>query len=151
MIITTNTIQDRLIELLNSTQSFGIALNGKWGVGKTFFWNQLIEEKFSAKKTAYISLFGVETIQQIKNDLLLQIYTQNGFVKKIKDKVGSFKLYGMDISLALSWFEKKDFENVIVCFDDFERISDKLKLKDVLGLISELKEQKKCNRKIYNQ
>ena len=44
MIITTNTIQDRLIELLNSTQSFGIALNGKWGVGKTFFWNQLIEE-----------------------------------------------------------------------------------------------------------
>ena len=144
MIITTNTIQDRLIELLNSTQSFGIALNGKWGVGKTFFWNQLIEEKFSAKKTAYISLFGVETIQQIKNDLLLQIYTQNGFVKKIKDKVGSFKLYGMDISLALSWFEKKDFENVIVCFDDFERISDKLKLKDVLGLISELKEQKKC-------
>ena len=144
MIITTNTIQDRLIELLNSTQSFGIALNGKWGVGKTFFWNQLIEEKFSTKKTAYISLFGVETIQQIKNDLLLQIYTQNGFVKKIKDKVGSFKLYGMDISLALSWFEKKDFENVIVCFDDFERISDKLKLKDVLGLISELKEQKKC-------
>lgn len=144
MIVTTNTIQDRLIELLNSTQSFGIALNGKWGVGKTFFWNQLIEEKFSAKKTAYISLFGVETIQQIKNDLLLQIYTQNGFVKKIKDKVGSFKLYGMDISLALSWFEKKDFENVIVCFDDFERISDKLKLKDVLGLISELKEQKKC-------
>ena len=144
MIITTNTIQDRLIELLNSTQSFGIALNGKWGVGKTFFWNQLIEEKFSAKKTAYISLFGVETIQQIKNDLLLQIYTQNGFVKKIKDKVGSFKLYGMDISLALSWFEKKDFENVIVCFDDFERISDKLKLKDVLGLISEMKEQKKC-------
>ena len=71
MIITTNTIQDRLIELLNSTQSFGIALNGKWGVGKTFFWNQLIEEKFSTKKTAYISLFGVETIQQIKNDLLL--------------------------------------------------------------------------------
>ena len=33
---------------------------------------------------------------------------------------------------------------MIVCFDDFERISDKLKLKDVLGLISELKEQKKC-------
>jgi hypothetical protein len=44
----------------------------------------------------------------------------------------------------LSWFEKKDFKNVIICFDDFERISDRLKLKDVLGLISELKEQKKC-------
>lgn len=141
---TTIKIQERLKELLSTKQPFGIALSGKWGTGKTFFWNKFIVDNLNDKKTAYISLFGQETIQQIKNDLLLQIYTQNGFVKKIKDKVGSFKLYGMDISLALSWFEKKDFENVIVCFDDFERISDKLKLKDVLGLISELKEQKKC-------
>lgn len=149
MTITTKMIETRLKELLTYNQSFGIAINGKWGVGKTVFWNKFVEENFSdksknGKKVAYISLFGQETIQQIKNDLLLQIYTQNGFVKKIKDKVGSFKLYGMDISLALSWFEKKDFENVIICFDDFERISDRLKLKDILGLISELKEQKKC-------
>lgn len=141
---TTIKIQERLKELLNANQPFGIALNGKWGTGKTFFWNKFIANNLKNKKTSYISLFGQETIQQIKNDLLLQIYTQNGFVKKIRDKVGSFKLYGMDISLALSWFEKKDFENVIICFDDFERVSDKLKLKDVLGLISELKEQKKC-------
>lgn len=149
MTITTKMIETRLKELLTCNQPFGIAINGKWGVGKTVFWNKFVEENFSdksknGKKVAYISLFGQETIQQIKNDLLLQIYTQNGFVKKIKDKIGSFKLYGIDISLALSWFEKKDFENVIICFDDFERISDKLKLKDVLGLISELKEQKKC-------
>lgn len=148
MITTTLEIEKRLKELLVLNQSFGIALNGKWGVGKTVFWNNFVKKNFFGKtenkKVAYISLFGQETIQQIKNDLLLQIYTQNGFIKKIKDKVGSFKLYGMDISLALSWFEKKDFENVIVCFDDFERISDRLKLKDVLGLISELKEQKKC-------
>ena len=117
MIITTNTIQERLIELLNSSEPFGIALNAKWGVGKTFFWNQLIKEKFSAKKTAYISLFGVETIQQIKNDLLLQIYTQNGFVKKIKDKVGSFKLYGMDI-IGGGFLPPKRRSNTI---EDFER------------------------------
>lgn len=145
MITITEKLQKRLRELLTSNQSFGIALNGKWGVGKTVFWNNFIKKKLSHdQKTAYISLFGQENLQQIKNNLLLQIYTQNGFIKQIKDKVGSFKLYGMDISLALSWFEKKDFKNAIVCFDDFERISDKLELKDVLGLISELKEQKKC-------
>lgn len=141
----TKIIKTRLKELLKFEKAFGIAINGDWGVGKTFFWQELIKDNFVDEKIAYISLFGQETIQQIKNDLLLQVYTQNGFTKKIKDKIGSFKLYGMDISLALSWFEKKDFENVIICFDDFERMSDKLKLKDVLGLISELKEQKNCH------
>ncbi|TKI69300.1 hypothetical protein FCU45_07215 [Sulfurimonas crateris] len=141
----TKIIKTRLKELLKFEKAFGIAINGDWGVGKTFFWQELIKDNFVDEKIAYISLFGQETIQQIKNDLLLQVYTQNGFTKNIKDKIGSFKLYGMDISLALSWFEKKDFENVIICFDDFERMSDKLKLKDVLGLISELKEQKNCH------
>lgn len=141
----TKIIKTRLKELLKFEKAFGIAINGDWGVGKTFFWQELIKDNFVDEKIAYISLFGQETIQQIKNDLLLQVYTQNGFTKKIKDKIGSFKLYGMDISLALSWFEKKDFENVIICFDDCERMSDKLKLKDVLGLISELKEQKNCH------
>jgi hypothetical protein len=37
-----------------------------------------------------------------------------------------------------------DFKNVIVCFDDFERMSSKISFKDILGLISELKEQKQC-------
>lgn len=154
---TTITIQERLIELLNSNQSFGIALNGKWGVGKTFFWNRLIEEKFSDKKTAYISLFGVENIFDIERKIIFQISTKDRFITSAKDKIKDFKttlglkdedtnfgLTGSILSIGLSLFEKKDFENVIVCFDDFERISDKLKLKDVLGLISELKEQKKC-------
>lgn len=154
---TTITIQERLIELLNSNQSFGISLNGKWGVGKTFFWNRLIEEKFSDKKTAYISLFGVENIFDIERKIIFQISTKDRFITNAKDKIKDFKttlglkdedtnfgLTGSVLSIGLSLFEKKDFENVIVCFDDFERISDKLKLKDVLGLISELKEQKKC-------
>lgn len=154
---TTISIQERLIELLNSNQFFGITLNGKWGVGKTFFWNRLIEEKFSDKKTAYISLFGVENIFDIERKIIFQISIKDRLITSAKDKIKDFKttlgfkdedtnfgLSGSILSIGLSLFEKKDFENVIVCFDDFERISDKLKLKDVLGLISELKEQKKC-------
>jgi len=41
-------------------------------------------------------------------------------------------------------FSPNDFKNIIICFDDFERLSDKVPLKDVLGLISQFKEQKKC-------
>lgn len=157
MKITTIKIQERLLDLLNANQTFGIALNGKWGVGKTFFWNKLIEENFSNRKTAYISLFGVENIFDIERKIIFQISTKDRFITSAKDKIKDFKttfglkdedtnfgLTGSILSMGLSLFEKKDFENVIICFDDFERISDKLKLKDVLGLISELKEQKKC-------
>ena len=37
------------------------------------------------------------------------------------------------------------YKDAIICFDDFERISDKINLKDVLGLISEYKEQQNCH------
>ncbi|WP_258221062.1 hypothetical protein [Helicobacter pylori] len=35
-------------------------------------------------------------------------------------------------------------ENTIVCIDEFERLSDKIPVQDILGLISELKEHKGC-------
>jgi uncharacterized protein YydD (DUF2326 family) len=41
--------------------------------------------------------------------------------------------------------DKQDFKDIIVCFDDFERLSSSMELKEVLGLISELKEQKNCS------
>jgi hypothetical protein len=44
----------------------------------------------------------------------------------------------------LSMFKSEDFKNIVICFDDFERLSDKVSLKDVMGLISQLKEQKEC-------
>jgi Cdc6-like AAA superfamily ATPase len=49
MTITTKMIETRLKELLTCNQPFGIAINGKWGVGKTVFWNKFVEENFSDK------------------------------------------------------------------------------------------------------
>lgn len=157
MITITEKLQKRLQELIASNHSFGIALNGKWGVGKTVFWNKFIEDNLLEKKTAYVSLFGIESVQDIERKIIFQISVKDRLVSSVKDKLKDFKttfglkdedinlgITGSILSIGLSLFEKKDFENVIVCFDDFERISDKLKLKDVLGLISELKEQKKC-------
>lgn len=155
---TTEKIENRLKELFKQDTALGIALNGKWGVGKTFFWNKFVEDNLSDKKTAYISLFGKESISDIERKIIFQISTTSKYISSAKDKIKDLKttfgskdddinlgITGSILNIGMSLFEKKDFEDVIVCFDDFERISDNLKLKDVLGLISELKEQKNCH------
>jgi len=41
-------------------------------------------------------------------------------------------------------FQKKEFKDVVICIDDFERKSSKLDIKDILGYLSQLKEQFGC-------
>lgn len=48
----------------------------------------------------------------------------------------------MSIGAFLQLFIEKNFENTIVCLDDLERKSDKLDIKDILGLVNKLKEEK---------
>lgn len=67
---------------------------------------------------------------------------------------GTFKLFGKntDMDLVFKFFKKEHMKNTIVCIDDFERLSDKIPVQDVLGLISELKENKECSVVvIYNE
>lgn len=99
----------------------------------------------NAVNAVYVSLFGKDSLQEIREDLLQQVFKSNNFISKIKNKFGTFNYNGLSASSLLSCLEKKDFDNIIVCFDDFERLSDKLHLEDILGLISELKEQKNCH------
>ena len=47
-------------------------------------------------------------------------------------------------------FGKKEFKNIVLCFDDFERISPNLSLSEILGFISELKEQYNCKIVLIN-
>lgn len=149
-------LNERLLEIFQLDEGFVVALNGEWGIGKTFFWNKFIEDNFSDrvknKEVVYVSLFGKETIKDIQSDIILQISKFGKLYKQMDSAVGSSKFYGIDISSVLSLATKTDFKDIIICFDDFERKSDKLGSKDILGLISQFKEQKNCKIvMIYNQ
>ncbi len=150
-------LKDRLIDLFSREEPFVITLDGDWGVGKTHFWNNFKEEHLKEKKVSYVSLFGKDSIQDIRTDIILQISKKDELINKSKSflsKIGNivgvngedmkFTLSGSILSSLLTLFSKKDFENVVVCLDDFERLSKNLEENDVLGLISELKEQKNC-------
>ena len=150
-------IEDKFIDLLRKESAICMVLNGKWGVGKTYFWQKFAERnsKKLNKKFAYISIFGKDDIKQIKQEIILQAYRISRTISEISKNAKKLRFdkildevtpkLGSAIIECISFFEKKDFENIVICFDDFERLSNKLSIKDVFGLISELKEQKNCH------
>ncbi len=149
--------------LLKKDEEIVISISGDWGVGKTFFWNNFISKKylteFKNKKIAYVSLFGIDSLSDIRTSILLQSSPTKNKISFINKKVftpfknlkSSLKLDDMSLSFGLNSLSSVltlltsgDFKDVIICIDDFERMSSKIDFKDILGLISELKEQKKC-------
>ena len=136
-------LKKKLNNILTKDESVVVSINGKWGVGKTYFWHQF-KEQLTGKKVAYVSLFGKETISSIRTDIFLQVISKkkkawHATAKHIKDITIPY------IGIGITLLDKQDFKDIIVCFDDFERLSSSMELKEVLGLISELKEQKNCS------
>lgn len=149
-------LSSRLLDIFQLEEGFVVALNGEWGIGKTYFWDLFVKKnlahKLEKKEVVYVSLFGKETLKDIQTDIILQISKFGKLHDKITSIVGTSKIKGIDISSVLSLATKTDFEGIVICFDDFERKSDKLDSKDILGLISQFKEQKNCKIiMIYNQ
>ena len=152
-------IEQRLTEILQRDNAVCVVLDGEWGVGKTTFWKNFSAKNFD-KNSVYVSLFGKESIQEIKQEINLKFYRNNKVVSKILEKSKKFNLTGIfsfftkrltdnkiaEFSLIMldSLYTDK-YKDAIICFDDFERMSNKINLKDVLGLISEYKEQQNCH------
>ncbi|MCT7509801.1 KAP family NTPase [Aliarcobacter cryaerophilus] len=159
-----NKIEEKLYDLLiKENKEVVISISGEWGIGKTYFWNNFIkdykEKELKYKQIAYVSLFGINSLNDIRTSILLQVsptkkklsWVDKKIITPLKNVKSSLKLDDLSMSFGFdalgsifTLLTSGDFENVIVCFDDFERISSNINLKDVLGLISELKEQKKC-------
>ncbi|EDO9678898.1 NTPase KAP [Campylobacter jejuni] len=145
----------KVSKYLTTKEKQCLAILGAWGVGKTYFWKQVEKEntlKFSNKKIIYIDLFGKENYKQILEEIILKLHgNYNKIINifaQITFRIAKFKSAGIaDINpgTIFSCLKKNDFKNIIVCFDNIERRSDNLPLKEILGLINLLKEDKECS------
>ena len=147
-----------------------IAIKGSWGTGKTYTWNSVLKEtkqqnNLSLKKYAYVSLFGINSLDDLKLKIFEQtvsadligespsIKTLDKFTDDIFKSVNRKSMN--KIFRILPWLGKDrdpfinsvaflSIQKTLICFDDFERKGEDLKAKYILGLISLLKEQKNC-------
>ena len=155
-------LEKKLLEIINTEDSFAIALTGEWGIGKTHFWNNFCKkhrENFRVKKIAYVSLFGIDSLDALKFEIAIKSYSTSqssdnlsGIKKVFQNTIEAVdlpKIEGTGVALSLS---KSMITNTIsnmvnetlICIDDIERISDKLDIRDVMGLVNHLNLEKKC-------
>ncbi|PUD82684.1 P-loop NTPase fold protein, partial [Helicobacter pylori] len=154
-------LKEKIIELLKKSEDqnkpVAIAINGEWGIGKTYLWKNglapLIRKELK-KNPIYTSVFGKKDEQAIIEDLVAQFLSaekqKTNSIRNIINGILSFLSvhFGVKINVNVDFLfkmlKKEHMENTIVCIDEFERLSDKIPVQDILGLISELKEHKGC-------
>lgn len=130
-----------------------IAITGSWGVGKTFFWNEFKENYQLKKKYVYVSLFGLESLSDLKTHIYSHIENNSSaieiprWIRGLPSILKDTKISQFGISSSAKIFDSLMFNQVkdaIICFDDFERMSNKLDIKDVMGLANQLKLERNC-------
>jgi hypothetical protein len=145
-----------------------ICIKGKWGVGKTFAWNSYLRAAADAKRInlsrySYVSLFGINSLEELRYSIFENtirsteigvqpsLETLNRNAGAAAESFGRKSLWflqqlpfvkGHIGGLGPVWY--LSVNRYIVCLDDIERKGRHLPIRDVFGLISQLKEQKRC-------
>ncbi|MDM1491174.1 P-loop NTPase fold protein [Acinetobacter indicus] len=143
----------RKIFIENENKGMAIAITGSWGVGKTFFWNEFRKNSPNKKKYVYVSLFGLESLSDLKTHIYSHIENNNSaieiprWIRGLPSILKETRISQFGISSSAKIFDSLMFNQVkdaIICFDDFERMSNKLDIKDVMGLANQLKLERNC-------
>ncbi len=162
-------VQKVIEAFIANNQPEVLSIKGGWGVGKTYFWDSIIKSAASKSKNnpfthyAYVSLFGITSLEELKSTLFEQITKKNHIGEKIsienlkRNSEELTKNLGKNtvsflqeipriknINTAIQSTSYINDKNLIICFDDFERKGETLNIKDILGLVSILKEQRDC-------
>lgn len=140
-----------------------LALRGPWGAGKTFYWKQVLESgKPADRQYGYVSLFGLNSIEEVRSALVVSVAVERvpkgqwRRAMRVAPKAGAaleellrnvpylrtLSAAGGALARAVAFEVVRD---ALVCFDDLERRGDGLRLADVLGLATQLRDERECD------
>jgi hypothetical protein len=161
IVMTVELVKTQIQKFLATDTPEVLAIKGEWGVGKTHNWCKYVEELkgvSALKSYSYVSLFGINSIDELKQTVFLNAVDTHsigespnvkGYSKKVagllKDtKIPYVSKYAGGIGGLINSVSQLALNKTIICFDDLERHSKDVKIKDFMGLVSYFKEQKNC-------
>ena len=150
-------IVESILDYIRSDYTdYAIMINGEWGSGKTYFWNNKIRNKIESMQvngrnltTIYMSLYGISNLEEISKKIFIettQLMDKN--LKKYMNSNGQTNIpeyakTGLDMANFFGVTQngdKIDYENFfstddkVLCFDDLERAN--VDVIDILGYIN---------------
>lgn len=136
---------------------YAIMINGEWGSGKTYFWNNKIRKKIESMQlngkrytAIYMSLYGISNLEEISKKIFIettQLMDKN--LRKFMDANGQTKYIpeyaktGLDMANFFGVTQNGDkidyadffsTDDKVLCFDDLERAN--VDVIDILGYIN---------------
>lgn len=135
---------------------YAIMINGEWGSGKTYFWNNKIRSKLESMQingkkltTIYMSLYGISNLEEISKKIFIettQLMDKN--LRKYMAQSGQttipeYAKTGLDMANLFGVTQNGDrvnyadffsTEDKVLCFDDLERAN--VDVIDILGYIN---------------
>ena len=135
---------------------YAIMINGEWGSGKTYFWNNKIKPKIESMQlngrrytAIYMSLYGISNLEEISKKIFIettQLMDKN--LKKYMDasdvkNIPEYAKTGLDMANFFGVTQNGDridyaqffsTDDKVLCFDDLERAN--VDVIDILGYIN---------------
>ena len=151
-------IEERIKKFLKSDSAEVLCISGAWGTGKTHITQKCVgdylktNERETYSSYSYVSLFGLNSIGQVYQTTLAETKPQNfiksnakTIVQTVTGLLSSISILGKAIpNIDITPYLISSIKEQIICFDDLERHGKNLRLEDIFGLASKLKEEKKC-------
>ena len=135
---------------------YAIMINGEWGSGKTYFWNNKVRNKIDSLQlngksytTIYMSLYGISNLEDISKKIFIettQLMDKN--MRKYMNATGQqsipeYAKTGLDMANLFGVTQNGDkvdyskffsTDDKVLCFDDLERAN--VDVIDILGYIN---------------
>lgn len=159
-------VEKVLSDFVASKEPGALIMQGPWGIGKTFFWEKRVIanllRKPWKKKYSYVSLFGINSLPDLRVAIAvatdefdrdavskrrLESRLWGRFWKSLQWLGDIFRIVPRSGNAIAAIYERISFYFVkdrIICFDDIERHGKGLEIKDFLGIVSFLVEQRRC-------
>ncbi len=130
----------------DNSDQYAIMLNGKYGIGKTYYYEQTIKKiiKSKRKEPIYISVYGVKSQDDLHRKFIEEIHPiiKGSFFhlfSSILNALSSF--FGGNINLSKTEVTKSlsiDWNNYVICIDDLERIAQTDCITEFFGYLNDL-------------